>query len=217
VLVEVVVQSMEQLVAARDAGADRVEVCVDLTVGGLTPPLTLVRDVVAAAGPVRVHVLVRPRPGDFVYSDAEVDEMVASIAQVGDAGANGVVIGALTAEGDVDVDPCRRMVAVAGGMSVTFHRAFDEVGDPFAALDAIADLGCDRVLTSAQAPTAPEGAAMLRRLVGYAGDRITILAGGGIRAGNVAELIAESGVSEVHFSAAGAGRVDTTIAAARRA
>jgi copper homeostasis protein len=217
VLVEVVVQSMEELLAARAAGADRVEVCVDLAVGGLTPPITLVRDVVAAAGPIRMHVLVRSRPGDFVYSEADVDEMVASVAAVGDAGANGVVIGALTAERDVDAESCRRMVAAAGRMSVTFHRAFDEAGDPFAALDAIADLGCDRVLTSGQAPTAPDGAHMLRRLVEHAGNRITILAGGGIRADNVAQLIAESGVSEVHFSAAGAGRVDATIAAARLA
>jgi copper homeostasis protein len=217
VLVEVVVQSTEELLEARAAGADRVEVCVDLSVGGLTPPLALVRGVVAAAGPIRVHVLVRSRPGNFVYAVAEVDEMVASIAAARDTGANGVVIGALTAERLVDSDSCRRMVAAAGAMSVTFHRAFDEVGDPFAALDAIADLGCDRVLTSAQAPTAPEGAQMLRRLVEHAGDRITILAGGGVRADNVAQLIAESGVSEVHFSAAGAGRVDTTIAAARLA
>ena len=216
-LVEVVVQSLEELLEARAAGADRVEVCVDLTVGGLTPSVALVRDVVAAAGPLRVHVLVRSRPGDFVYSDADVDEMVASIRAAGDAGANGVVIGALTDDGDVDVDSCRRMVGAAGPMSVTFHRAFDEVGDPLAALDAIADLGCDRVLTSAQAPTAPEGAQMLRRLVEHAGDRITILAGGGVRAHNVARLIAESGVSEVHFSAAGAGRVDATTAAARLA
>jgi copper homeostasis protein len=208
---------MEELLAARAGGADRVEVCVDLAVGGLTPPVELVRDVVAAAEPVRVHVLVRSRPGDFVYSDADIDVMIAAIAAVGEAGADGVVIGALTADGDVDAASCRRMIGAAAGMSVTFHRAFDEVGDPFTALDAIVDLGCDRVLTSAQAPTAAEGAAMLRRLVEHAGDRITILAGGGIRAGNVAQVIAESGVSEVHFSAAGAGDSGAVIAAARRA
>jgi copper homeostasis protein len=217
VLVEVVVQSIEDLLAARAGSADRVEVCVDLAVGGLTPPLTLVRDVVAAAGPVGVHVLVRSRPGDYVYTPAEVGDMVASIEAVDEAGADGVVVGALTAEGEVDVDSCRRMIDAAGRMSVTFHRAFDVAGDPFAALDAIAELGCDRILTSGQAATAPEGAAVLRRLVERSAGRLVILAGGGIRAGNVAQLIDESWLSEIHFSLAGAGGVDATLAAARLA
>ena len=171
----------------------------------------------AVAGPVRVHVLVRARPGDYVYTPAEVGEMVAAIEAVRVAGADGVVIGALTADGDVDVDSCRRMIDAAGPLSVTFHRAFDEASDPFTALDVIAGLGCDRILTSGQADTAPEGAAMLRRLVEHAGGRLVVLAGGGVRADNVARLVAESGVPEVHFSFAGAGGVAATLAAARRA
>lgn len=215
VLVEVVVQSLDEFVAVRDAGADRVEVCVDLTVGGLTPPIALVRDVVNAAGSVRVHVLVRSRPGDFVYSTTEVDDMVASIIAVADAGVDGVVIGALTPDGDVDIEACRRMIDAAGALSVTFHRAFDECRDPFTALDAIVELGCDRILTSGQADVAPAGAAMLRRLVEHAAGRIVVLAGGGVRVDNVTVLISESGVSEVHFSLAGAGDVGAVIAAAR--
>jgi copper homeostasis protein len=217
VLVEVVVQSLAELLEAREAGADRVEVCVDLTVGGLTPPITLVRDVVAAAGAVGVHVLVRSRPGNYVYTPAEVGGMVSSIEAIGEAGADGVVIGALTAAGEVDVHSCRRMIDAAVPLSVTFHRAFDEANDPFTALDVIAGLGCDRILTSGQADTAPEGAAMMRRLVEHAGGRLVVLAGGGVRAGNVAQLVGESGVSEVHFSFAGAGGVEATLAAARRA
>ena len=216
-LVEVVVQSLSELETARDAGVDRVEVCVDLAVGGLTPPVELIRDAVAAAGSVGVHVLVRCRPGEFVYDDEEIATMVGSIVAARDAGADGVVVGALTPDGDVDTTACRRMIVAAGEMSVTFHRAFDEARAPFAALDALVDLGCDRILTSGQTPTAPEGAAMLRRLVDHAAGRITILAGGGVRADNVAALVAESGVPEVHFSIAGAGDAGAVIAAARRA
>ena len=213
--VEVVVQSVAELRAAVAGGADRVELCVGLAAGGVTPPVGLVGEAVAVAGDVPVHVLVRCRPGDFVFTAAEVDVMAADIGAARDVGARGVVVGALTPDGDVDVAACRRMIDASGPLSVTFHRAFDEASDPFAALDAIVTLGCDRVLTSGQASTAPEGTALLRRLVEHAGDRITILAGGGVRAGNVASMVARSGVREVHFSLAGAGRVDEVVAAAR--
>ena len=211
------VQSLDELVAARDAGADRVELCADLTVGGLTPSIALAREVARQAGPVGVHVLVRCRAGDYVYAAGEIDEMVASIAALGDAGVDGVVIGALTSDGDVDVAACRRMIGAAGRLSVTFHRAFDDCRDPFVALDAIAEIGCERILTSGQAAFAPAGAAMLRRLREHAAGRITILAGGGVRVDNVAGLIAASGVSEVHFSVVGAGDPGAVIAAARGA
>lgn len=217
VLVEVVVQSLDEFVAAREAGADRVEVCVDLTVGGLTPPTALAEGVVNVAGSVGVHALVRSRAGGYVYAAGEVDEMVDSIVALTEIGVDGVVIGALTPDADVDVATCRRMIDAAGALSVTFHRAFDESRDPIAALDAIVEMGCDRVLTSGQADVAPAGAAMLRRLVEHAAGRIVILAGGGVRVDNVAALIAESGVHEVHFSLAGAGDPTLVIDAARRA
>ena len=143
--------------------------------------------------------------------------MVASIEAVRDAGRDGVVIGALTADGDVDVDSCRRMIDAAVPLSVTFHRAFDETTRPVRRPRCHRRARVRPLLTSGQADVAPAGAAMLRRLVEHAAGRLVVLAGGGVRADNVARLVAESGVLEVHFSFAGAGGVDATLAAARRA
>jgi copper homeostasis protein len=197
-LAEVCVDTVAGALAAHEAGADRVELCAALGTGGLTPSAGLVEEVLAAV-PVPVHVLIRPRDGDFLYDRHEVTVMVRDVALAARLGAHGVVVGALTADGDVDVDTCARLVDAAGGRPVTFHRAFDLARRPLDALDAIAGLGADRLLTSGQEATAPDGAPLIADLV--RADRLTVMAGGGITARNVAGLVAATGVPEIHFSA----------------
>lgn len=223
---EVCVESVDGVRAAARAGAHRVELCADLAIGGVTPDLAVVKEALAAAadaaptasvadaaptasvagadagadGRLAVHVLIRPRGGDFVYSAAEVDVMRRDLAALVDVGVDGVVVGALDPAGRVDLATSRALVDAGRPARVTFHRAFDATADPLAALEALADLGVDRVLTSGAAPTAADGAGLLARLVEAAGDRLIVLAGGGITDANAA-VVAEAGVSELHFSA----------------
>lgn len=198
VCAEVCVDTVAGALVAQEAGADRIELCSALGVDGLTPSAGLLAEVLAGAS-VPVHVLIRPRDGDFLYDRHEVAVMVRDVDLAVRLGAHGVVVGALTPDGDVDVDTCRRLVDAAGGLPVTFHRAFDLTRRPLAALDVIAGLGADRLLTSGQAATAPDGAALLADLV--RADRLVVMAGGGITARNVAGLVAGTGVPEIHFSA----------------
>lgn len=222
---EVCVDSLAGVHAAVAGGADRVEVCSALEVGGVTPSAGLILASVAVGLPV--HVLVRSRPGDFVFSRDEIAVMTDDVAAAVGAGAAGVVLGALTRDGAVDVAGTRALMAAAGSASVTFHRAFDVATDPYAALAAVRDLGVHRILTSGQADRAIDGAELLAALVRRtAADGPVILAGGGVRPESVAALIALTGVTEVHFSAKvpAAGRhvtdpevVRATVAAARGA
>jgi copper homeostasis protein len=198
---EVCVDGVAGVVAAEEAGADRVELCAALFEGGLTPSLGTVERALARASRVRVHPIIRPRGGDFCYDADEVAAMVRDVELVRAAGVPGVVIGALAPDGAVDVPVVRRLLAAAGGLSVTFHRAFDLAADPFAALETLVGLGVDRVLTSGQEASALEGAPLIAELVRAAGDRITILAGAGVNHRTVARIVAATGVSEVHFSA----------------
>jgi copper homeostasis protein len=163
---EVCVESRSGVKAALLAGADRVELCRDLAVGGLTPGPGTVEEALSMAGhSLKVHVLVRARPGDFVYSPEELDTMVEQVAAARLAGAHGIVVGALSLDGRVDERATAMLVAAARPASVTFHRAFDEVRDAGAGYDQLAGLGVDRVLTAAGRPSAVEGAEILRRLV----------------------------------------------------
>jgi copper homeostasis protein len=197
---EVCVDTVAGALAAEEAGADRIELCAALGTGGLTPSAGLIGEVLAATA-LPVHVLIRPREGDFVYDRREVSVMVRDVEAAVRVGAHGVVVGALTAAGDLDVDACRRLFDAAGGRPVTVHRAFDLARDPFGALDAVLGLGADRLLTSGQEATALDGAPLIAGLVRAAGDRLTVMAGGGITAGNVARVVRETGVTEIHFSA----------------
>lgn len=149
-ILEVCVGSVASAIAARDGGAVRVELCSALEVGGVTPSMGLMREVRAIEG-LKLHILIRPRGGDFLYDDAEVACMEQDIIAARECGADGVVIGALTADGDIDVSVCRRLVEAAGNMSITFHRAFDMCREPMQALDDIIALGCNRLLTSGRA------------------------------------------------------------------
>ena len=192
--------SLEAVLAAGRTGACRIELCERLEIGGVTPSESLLRAALAATD-LPVNVLVRPRGGDFVYDEAEVEAMLESIRLCRALGANGVVIGALTPSGAVDLPVMRRLVAAAkGDLSVTFHRAFDETVDPSAALEDIIALGCDRLLTSGHAPDAFAGRALIGALVRQAAGRIVVMAGCGVRPGNIGLIARETGVPEFHSS-----------------
>ena len=195
--VEVAVETLHSALAAEEGGASRLELCLDLGNGGLTPDDALARNVLEQTR-IPVFMMIRPRPGNFVYAASEIDEMVRATERLAALGAHGFVTGALTSENVVDNNAMRALVQAAGELPVSFHRAFDRTLDRIAALDELIELGITRVLTSGGAASALEGADALRELVAYAGDRLIILAGGGVREDNVAELIRRSGVAEVH-------------------
>ncbi|WP_407572036.1 copper homeostasis protein CutC [Deinococcus altitudinis] len=199
-LTEVCVESIDAVVTAQDHGADRVELCASLPEGGLTPSLGVIRGALEVAR-VPVHVMIRPRGGDFLYSDSEYASVLTDLRFMREVGVPGVVLGCLTPDAQVDTARLRELVCGAGEMSVTFHRAFDLVADPFRALEDLIACGVRRVLTSGQQPTALLGQECLRTLVQQAGERIVILGCGGVRPGNVAAVLGATGLREIHFSA----------------
>ena len=196
-LLEAVVQTADDAVAAERAGARRLELCVCLEAGGVTPPPDLI---MAAARRVSipVFVMIRPRDGDFVFSDDEFAAALRDVDLARACGARGIVTGFLLEDGRIDLERTRRIVRRAGGLPVTFHRAFDDVPDQTIALEEIIGAGVRRVLTSGAAPSALDGADRIAELVRQAGDRVTVLAGGGVRPHNVRELVRRTRVSEVH-------------------
>jgi copper homeostasis protein len=196
-LVEAAVETLDSAVAAERAGADRIELCNNLRVGGTTPGAELIA-AVAERTRLPVFVLIRPRAGDFVYSDDEFDQMIRDTELSGRLGIAGIVTGALTPGSRVDVERTRTLAEAAAGLPVTFHRAIDSVVDLPAALEEAIEAGASRVLTSGGAATAVEGVDLIAELVGQARERITVIAGGGIREHNVRDVIARTGVREVH-------------------
>jgi copper homeostasis protein len=203
-LLEIAAGSLASALAAQEGGADRVELCSSLAEGGITPShgmLAVVRDRVR----IPVYVLIRPRNGDFLYDDAEFEIMRRDIETCAQLGFDGVVIGALDADGVVD-PRCRELVAAAGKLGVTFHRAIDASADLGQALEHIVALGCERVLTSGGAASALAGADAIAGLVTQAAGRIAILAGAGIRAQNLAEVARLTRAQEFHGSAKAAHR-----------
>jgi copper homeostasis protein len=197
ILVEAAVETVAQARRAVADGASRLELCAALADGGVTPDVALVRAVRAAVA-VPLHVLIRPRPGDFVYSSGEVRAMCESVRALRAAGADAVVVGALTVQGAVDVEALAAMAEAAGSTPLVGHRAVDTARDAEEAIEACVTAGLTRVLTSGGAATAADGAPVLKRLVTRFARRVTILAGGGVRAGNVQRLVAETGVREIH-------------------
>jgi copper homeostasis protein len=181
-------------------GAARVELCSALELGGLTPSQAAIATAVARLR-IPVHVLIRPRAGDFVFDDLECEVMRHDIETCKALGCAGVVIGVLTADGDVDARRCQVLMDAARGMSATFHRAFDFARDPERALEAIIGLGCHRLLTSGQADDAMAGAPLIRKLIERAHGRITVMPGGGIGAHNIAAIAGATGAREFHASA----------------
>jgi len=197
VLVEAAVESLDDALAAVDGGADRLELCGKLTLGGITPERELVSAVLASVD-VPVLVMIRPRGGSFVYAARELDRMRRDIEMAMSLGAAGVVLGVLDAAHRVDVEQTRMLAQLAGPEQVTFHRAIDRTPDPLATADALMELGVARVLTSGGAATAAEGADTLAALVAHVGERLVVVAGGGVRANTVREVVERSGVREVH-------------------
>jgi copper homeostasis protein len=197
VVVEACVDSLDAARAAERAGAARLELCANLAVGGTTPSSELVRSVAAAVS-IPVFAMVRPRAGSFVFDDAEIATMLAHVARLRDAGAHGVVIGALTAGGAVNSRAVHALVQASRPLPVTFHKAFDVIDDQPAAVERLIEAGVQRVLTSGGAPTAREGCTRLGELARQANGRIVIMPGGGVRASNVAAIVHATGAREVH-------------------
>jgi copper homeostasis protein len=198
VIVEACVDSVSSALAAEKGGAGRIELCDALETGGITPSAAKIQLCVERLS-IPVIVLIRARGGDFLYGDTTTEEMLRDITLAKGFGARGVAIGALLADGTIDVGRTRAMIEAARPMEVVFHRAFDGTPDPLAALETLIGLGVDRVLTSGQAPTALEGAPILKRLVEGAAGRIAILAGGGVNEENAAAIVRECGVQELHI------------------
>jgi len=196
---ELCAETLEACLAARDGGAHRIELCASLDVGGLTPAVSLTREVIAHSG-LPVHAMVRPRAGDFVYSADEFALMRDEILRMKDGGAAGVVFGLLHPDATVDIERTRDLVRLAHPMQVTFHRAFDETPTLSQALEDVIATGCDRVLTSGGQPDVLAGAAALAPLVTQAGDRIVIAAGGGLRLQNAAAVARITNATHFHGS-----------------
>lgn len=196
-LIEGCVDSYASSVAAYRGGADRLELCAGLVIGGTTPSPSLFQQVHRDC-PIPINVLIRPRFDDFLYTEPELEEMCGEISRFRDLGANGVVIGALTPDGALDCEKMQRLIDCAGEMDVTLHRAFDMTKAPFSALEDAIQLGCRTVLTSGQAKSAAEGKDLLRRIFLQAAGRIDIMAGCGVKAGNIREIADWTGICIFH-------------------
>ena len=199
-ILEICAGSVESAIAARNGGAQRIELCAALEVGGVTPSAGLIAEARKIEGVV-LNVIIRPRGGDFLYNGYEAACMEQDIRTCKQLGVDGVVIGALTADGDIDTTLCKRLIAAADGMGVTFHRAFDMCRDPQKALEELISLGCDRVLTSGLAATAQAGIPLLKGLVEQAAGRIIIMPGCGVNSSNAAAILQATGANEIHASA----------------
>ncbi len=198
-LLEVCCGDIQSARAAAQGGAQRIELCAALEADGLTPSAGLIAEARRIAG-LRLHVLIRPREGNFAYDDEEFCIMESDIHMARQLGADGVVIGALTPERDIDVEHCRALMRAAEGMQVTFHRAFDQCRNPQEALEQIIGLGCHRLLTSGQCRTAVEGIPLLRSLVEQSQGRIIIMPGAGVNPDNAQMILQQTGAIEIHGS-----------------
>lgn len=198
---EICANSVESCLAAREGGATRVELCANIGEGGTTPSYGEIRQATEQKGTLRVHVIIRPRGGDFTYSKLELQRMAYDIDMARELHADGVVFGCLTPKGDIDIEACQMLMSHAKGLSVTFHRAFDRCSRPLDAMEQLIELGFDRILTSGQQATAEEGIPLLRKLNEQARGRIIILAGCGVNESNIAKIHRETGIHEFHFSA----------------
>jgi len=196
-LIEACVDSYASCMAAAKGGADRLELCANLAIGGTTPSRAVFRQVKRDCD-VKINVLIRPRFGDFLYTEPEMEEMCEEIAMFRDLGANGVVIGALTPDGHLDQEKMRRMMGCAGDMEVTLHRAFDMTQDPMETLETAIALGCRTILTSGQEKDVVAGKDTLKKVYAKAAGRIDIMAGGGVKKWNIQELHDHTGIVVFH-------------------
>lgn len=202
-LIEACVDSYASCMAAAKGGADRLELCANLAIGGTTPSASLFKQVQRDCD-VKINVLIRPRFGDFLYTEPEMEEMCEEIKMFRDLGANGVVIGTLTADGALDQEKMRRLMDCAGGIDVTLHRAFDMTRDPMDALEAAIALGCKTILTSGQEKDAAAGKDTLKAVYAQAAGRIDIMAGCGVKKENIQAIYDGAGITAFHTSGRGA-------------
>lgn len=197
--VEIIAFTIEACSVIAEAGANRIELCANPAEGGTTPSYGMIKSAREAAG-ISLFPIIRPRGGDFLYSDAEFRIIEEDVKLCKQLGCDGVVLGLLHKDGSIDVKRTARLVEIAYPMEVTFHRAFDHCRDPFEALEQLIKIGCNRILTSGQKPLATEGAALLAELVEKAADRIIIMPGSGVRPDNIAALAQKTGAVEFHSS-----------------
>lgn len=197
---EVCANSVESCLAAQEGGAHRVELCAGIPEGGTTPSYGEIKTARRILD-IRLHVIIRPRGGDFLYSPIETETMLEDIRMAKKAGADGLVFGCLCPDGNIDLPLMQKLMEASGDTPVTFHRAFDHCRDPYRALDELISLGVTRILTSGQQPTAPQGTPLLKELQTYAKGRIIFLAGCGVNETNIRQLAQDTGIHEFHFSA----------------
>jgi copper homeostasis protein len=200
-IIEICANSAESCLEAEAGGAGRVELCASIPEGGTTPSYGEILMAQKLTQSIAINVIIRPRGGDFLYSETEIQTMLYDIEMAKHLRVHGVVFGCLTAEGDVDLDLMRRLIDAARPLSVTCHRAFDVCRDSFAALEQLIGLGCDRILTSGQQPDAVRGIPLIRELVRRAAGRIIIMPGCGVREDNINLIEIETGAKEFHSSA----------------
>lgn len=198
-LLEICVESLERAAAAERGGADRIELCTDLSSGGVTPIAELMRAARKKIS-IPIHGLIRPRAGDFVYSDTEFETMKGDIRVAKELGMDGIVLGVLDQTGRVDLKRSSALIKLARPLPVTFHRAFDSCDDLPAALQAVIETGATRILSSGGKAQVTDGMSMLANLVRKAGDRIVIMPGGSVRASNLQRILRETGAREIHSS-----------------
>jgi copper homeostasis protein len=199
-ILEICCFNLESAMIAADAGADRIELCADPSAGGTTPGIGLIKSV-RKKTEIELYPIIRIRGGDFLFSEEEFQVMLIEVEACKNAGCDGVVFGTLLPDGRVDKMVTSRLVEKAYPMGVCFHRAFDWTRNPFEALEDIIDIGCERILTSGQQPTAILGATLIRDLIIQADGRIQIMPGSGVRSGNIQDLKNETGASQFHSSA----------------
>ena len=202
---EICANSVESCLAAQEGGADRVELCAGIPEGGTTPSYGEIKLARKLLTKTKLHVIIRPRGGDFLYTPLELERMEEDIRICRELGVDGVVFGCLTEEGEIDRKANRRLVELARPMSITFHRAFDRTADPMKALEDIISLGCNRILTSGQQPKAIDGINLLaqleKKLKEYPLPPIQLLAGSGVNEENIRQIFDATGIHEYHFSA----------------
>jgi len=197
---EIIGFNIESCIAAQEAGASRIELCDNPTEGGTTPSYGFIKAAREKLS-IDLYVMIRPRGGDFLYSDAEFEIMMQDIGMCKNLGCDGVVLGILAPGGNVDKKRCRQLIEYAYPLGVTFHRAFDRAKDPLQSMEDVIEIGCERILTSGLRLKAIDGIALLKKLIQQADDRIMIMPGSGVNADNIMQMAESTGAVEFHSSA----------------
>ena len=195
---EVCTFNLDDLEIAAKNKVSRIELCINKNYGGITPPYNHIIDAISLG--VKIHPIIRPRAGNFIYTDKEINSIINDVRFCRENNCSGVVLGVLDSNNEVDISNCKKIIKESGDMSLTFHRAFDETRNPYESMEKIIDLGFDRILTSGQEEKATDGVSLINKLVKQSKGRISIMPGSGIRASNVDLFLENNGISEIHSS-----------------